>query len=215
VRDRDPAESRLRILERRARFLAAALGGLGCQPDAAPARAPEPPPRASVQAEPRPRAEAAVDEVDSDGDGVRDADDRCPSDVGVHDGDPSYLGCPRAVPMPCLSIVVLHPLEFEPGSARILPASHAVLDEVARILRQEPELSVAIVGHTDDTEPAKLGRARAEAARDYLEEHGLAPARIAKLENAAASHPRADPKSPLGRARNRRVEFLPIRAAER
>jgi hypothetical protein len=62
------------------------------------------------------------------------------------------------------------------------PASAAVLDTVAEVMRALPELSAALVGHTDPRGGARynmlLGLRRATAVRRYLEHAGVDSSRL-------------------------------------
>lgn len=103
-------------------------------------------------------------------------------------------------------------------SAEIGPAAEAALSEAASVLREHPDLNVAIEGHTDalgtDEYNTELSRERAQAVVNWLvEEAELDPARLTaagkgKTEPVA---PDANPDgsdNPQGRAENRRVEIV-------
>lgn len=103
-------------------------------------------------------------------------------------------------------------IQFAVGSATILEPSYEILDEVARLLIQNPNLgSVRIEGHTDSTgsrrRNKRLSAERAEAVMKYLvETAGINPARLS-AEGFGSERPIADNESPEGREQNRRVEF--------
>ncbi len=66
----------------------------------------------------------------------------------------------------------LEPIQFDSGSAQILPASEPILDEAAAFLIANPDVSIEIGGHTDSIgEPAgnqTLSQARADAVLQAL-----------------------------------------------
>ncbi|MHB1846629.1 MAG: OmpA family protein [Deltaproteobacteria bacterium] len=176
----------------------------GARPTAAggPARAPEP-------------AGAALD---SDGDGVPDEIDNCPHEPGPA----SNHGCPTEdVQLVSLTPKSVDAIEdrifFETGNAKILPRSHRLLNQVAQVLEKHPEIAlVRIEGYTDDRGPEpvnrKLSQARAESVRDYLVGRGIAAARL-EPHGYGPDRPIATNATDQGRARNRRVDFVIVRAA--
>jgi outer membrane protein OmpA-like peptidoglycan-associated protein len=101
---------------------------------------------------------------------------------------------------------------FTSGKAELLPAAQAKLSEVANALTQQsPDSAIVVEGHTDaqgsQTFNLDLSTRRAQAVRDYLASHGVAPDRI-KAEGLGFSRPIADNKTAEGRANNRRVEIV-------
>jgi len=110
------------------------------------------------------------------------------------------------------TVITLEGIEFEFGKAQIKPQSSPVLDGVAAILTNHPEIEVEIQGHTDSIGTAeanlKLSQARAEAVRDYLiDVHMIEPVRLLPI-GYGESQPIVDNGTDQGRARNRRVDFV-------
>lgn len=107
--------------------------------------------------------------------------------------------------------VQLRGVDFEPGSAAVTAGSAASLDRVARALAARPELSVLVVGHSDNQGPladnVTLSRRRAEAVRAALIERGIDGARL-EAQGAGFLAPVASNASEEGRALNRRVELV-------
>lgn len=102
-------------------------------------------------------------------------------------------------------------VQFETGKAVLLPASEQLLDEVATVLADHPELlEVSIEGHTDDvgsgSSNLKLSKKRATAVRTYLVGKGIAKQRLTSTGFGEAQ-PVADNATAEGRFQNRRVEF--------
>jgi len=101
---------------------------------------------------------------------------------------------------------------FSSGKSELLPSAQAKLSEVATALTQQnPDTQIIVEGHTDsqgkETFNLDLSTRRAQAVRDYLASHGVAPDRI-RAEGLGFSRPIADNKTAEGRANNRRVEIV-------
>ncbi|MFT4977907.1 MAG: outer membrane protein OmpA-like peptidoglycan-associated protein, partial [Myxococcota bacterium] len=102
---------------------------------------------------------------------------------------------------------------FELNSDVIKPDSHSLLDEVAQVLSDNPNIRlIEIQGHTDDqgtTEYNKeLSQKRADAVRSYLiDQGGLSPRRL-RATGYGEEYPRQVGTSSEARALNRRVEFV-------
>jgi OmpA-OmpF porin, OOP family len=101
---------------------------------------------------------------------------------------------------------------FDVNSDVIRPESAPTLAEIATMLRQHPELRIAIEGHTDsDGEAAsnqELSERRAAAVKRYLVESYEIDG--SRLESAGfgESRPVASNDTPEGKQENRRVELV-------
>jgi outer membrane protein OmpA-like peptidoglycan-associated protein len=159
---------------------------------------------------------AVVDErgcgIDTNGDGVPDGLDACPDTSPNAEVDGS--GCSRLQ----RGELVLPTIGFGSGSKAIAPGSCPDLDEVACLLKANPDLTVEIGGHTDREGPASRNRQvsleRAEAVKAYLVSKGVPASRLV-TKGYGEVHPIASNRYAEGRARNRRIEFrvLPPSAA--
>ena len=103
------------------------------------------------------------------------------------------------------------PSSTQARPATLLPASDALLDEVAQILTDHPEIAkVRIDGHTDSvgstSKNHKLSHARAQSVRTYLEGKGIDGGRMV-AKGFGESKPLGDNATPEGREQNRRVEI--------
>ncbi len=144
---------------------------------------------------------------DRDGDGVPDQDDRCPD----RPGPASNFGCPEVAPADRdILTAAMRNVQFATNSANLLPASYAVLDQIAALMERYPEHQLIISGHTDSVGDDKfnldLSKRRAKACYDYLTSKGVDPARIS-YDGYGETRPIADNNTEAGRAKNRRVEF--------
>jgi outer membrane protein OmpA-like peptidoglycan-associated protein len=106
---------------------------------------------------------------------------------------------------------VTHGIVFDSGSDRLKPESAAVLRQVAAYLKENPEVTVTITGHTDDVGESAanqtLSEKRAAAVVASLStDFGIDAARMAPA-GKGETVPMAKNDSPEGRASNRRVEF--------
>lgn len=113
-------------------------------------------------------------------------------------------------------IVITQKIHFEFDRAVIRPISYPILDDVAYLLKQNPQiLQVRVEGHTDwigpDSYNQKLSELRARAVRNYLITKGVEPDRLI-AEGYGETRPIADNRSVKGRARNRRTEFTVLKA---
>ena len=99
---------------------------------------------------------------------------------------------------------------FESGSDVLTQESRAVVESIAGIFSQYPDISIEIDGHTDSSGSAavnlKLSQLRANAVRDYLVELGIDADRL-KAYGFGDGVPIADNSTAAGRRLNRRIEF--------
>jgi outer membrane protein OmpA-like peptidoglycan-associated protein len=183
----------------------------------------------------------AVPEKDSDGDDILDGNDACPSEAGIPEvhgcpardtdqdtvqdhldncpevaGPAGNQGCPaeekQLVAIQKDRIEIKDTVHFDFDKATIQPRSFPLLDQVARILIEHPEiLSVTIEGHTDERGSAEynrdLSQRRSEAVRDYLAQKGVSRERM-EARGFGEDRPVQSNGTDEGRAANRRVEFI-------
>lgn len=101
-------------------------------------------------------------------------------------------------------------IEFESGSAVLLPAGTQILDEMVIALNKVQGKNVKIIGHTDSQgDPTKnqpLSLQRADAVKNYLTAKGIVATRLT-VEGKGSQVPVADNATPEGRKKNRRIEF--------
>jgi outer membrane protein OmpA-like peptidoglycan-associated protein len=101
-------------------------------------------------------------------------------------------------------------IQFTPGKATIKIESYPILDEIAQVLKEVPEMRLVIEGHTDSIGDAtvnkQLSQKRADAVRDYLISRGTNADRVTAV-GYGEERPIADNGSESGREKNRRVEF--------
>lgn len=150
--------------------------------------------------------------VDTDGDGITDDKDACPNEKGPPNADPKKNGCPQSVRVEGNQIVILQQVEFDTGTDKIKSESDALLDQVAGVLKEHPELTkLEVQGHTDDKGAKGLNKTlsqkRADAVRKALIARGVDAGRLT-AKGYGQEQPIADNKTEEGRAKNRRVQFV-------
>lgn len=106
--------------------------------------------------------------------------------------------------------VTLRGVNFEVNKAELLPISRDILMDVARSLVANPDVTVEVAGHTDNTGPRelneRLSRERAEAVKAFLIENGVTAERMT-TQGYAWDQPVASNTTASGRAQNRRTEL--------
>jgi OOP family OmpA-OmpF porin len=119
---------------------------------------------------------------------------------------------PKRVEVTKDHIEIREKILFEIDTANINPASHDLLDEIAKVLTENPQITkVDVIGHTSsegaDPYNQKLSESRAKAVRAYLTSHGIQAKRLSS-KGLGEAQPIADNETEEGREKNRRVEFL-------
>lgn len=110
--------------------------------------------------------------------------------------------------------VALYGIHFDTASASLKAESKAALDEIAKLLNSQPNLKLHIVGHTDDQGGLDanfdLSRRRAAAVREALTtQYAIAATRLT-ANGVSYLAPVASNSDEAGRAKNRRVELVPM-----
>jgi outer membrane protein OmpA-like peptidoglycan-associated protein len=103
---------------------------------------------------------------------------------------------------------------FDVNSDRIRPESYGVLKDIANVLTENAGVKVKVIGHTDsdgDDKPnMDLSKRRAEAVKNALsKEFGIDAARM-EADGKGESQPADKNDTPVGKANNRRVEFIKL-----
>ena len=148
---------------------------------------------------------------DPDHDGISGAADQCPDKPETVNGFEDADGCPDTLPEKVKKYSGVVPgIEFDLGRATIRPASRATLDEAGAVLKEYAALHISIAGHTDNigdrAKNVELSQQRAESVKAYLVQQGIDAARI-ETRGVGPDEPIADNKLPVGRQKNRRIEF--------
>ncbi|MBB1059699.1 OmpA family protein [Lysobacter spongiae] len=117
---------------------------------------------------------ATCADMDDDGDGVNNCDDKCPGSQAGQTIGPD--GCPVPV------TIDLKGVNFDFDKSTLRPDAVAILSEATEILKRYPELRVEVAGHTDlcgsDAYNQGLSERRATAVYDYLSSNGIDASRM-------------------------------------
>ncbi|MBS1949196.1 MAG: OmpA family protein, partial [Bacteroidetes bacterium] len=144
---------------------------------------------------------------DTDGDGINDEEDKCPTIPGIKENN----GCPEIKKEIREKVnYVAHNILFKTASDKLTAGSYARLNELADVLSKHNELKLAIDGYTDSIGTVEdnlaLSQKRAGAVKNYLIAKGIAENRITATGHGK-EQPIADNGTEKGRSANRRVEL--------
>lgn len=102
-------------------------------------------------------------------------------------------------------------INFDTGKSDIDPESTPIIEQIAALLNDNPDLVLSIEGHTDNVGAPQanktLSEQRANAVRNAVVAAGVDAARLSAL-GWGQEKPIADNRSEDGRAKNRRVEIV-------
>ncbi|MEQ1531450.1 MAG: OmpA family protein, partial [Methylococcales bacterium] len=150
-------------------------------------------------AEPAPVDNCAT--LDSDGDGVSNCVDKCPSTIAGSKIDSQG----------CAISLELKGVNFKYDSAVLTTEAMTILDTVAESLVAYPQKSdIEVHGHTSSegtvSHNLKLSKRRSQSVANYLKQKGVANRLYAK--GYGESQPIADNSTEEGKHQNRRVELI-------
>lgn len=109
---------------------------------------------------------------------------------------------------------VSHGILFDVNSDKIKPESYGAIKEIATVLQENADVKVKITGHTDadgdDKANMDLSKRRAESVKNaFVSSFGIDAGRLS-TEGKGESQPIDSNNSALGKANNRRVEFVKL-----
>ncbi len=156
---------------------------------------------------PGPAANNGCPWPDRDGDGVLDKDDQCPDVPGTVANN----GCPE------VTVEIIKQLNefsktilFDYDKATIRQESYGALQSIADIMKEYPNTTFHIEGHTDsrgsDSYNQGLSERRAASVMQYLTTIGMPSNRLTSA-GYGESRPVATNNTAAGRQQNRRVEI--------
>ncbi len=99
---------------------------------------------------------------------------------------------------------------FATGKADLSTEAKNSLVQFAKVLNDNKDCDIAIIGHTDitgsDAINQPLSVSRANSVNNYLKSCGVSASQIKRIEGQGSSNPVADNSTEAGRKLNRRVE---------
>lgn len=108
-------------------------------------------------------------------------------------------------------VMTLGDVLFDSGQATLAPGAARSIEKIAQFMRQYPDKSALIEGHTDSNgnEDANfdLSVRRAGAVRTALQQQGIAASRL-QMKGFGEAMPVASNNNSAGRQANRRVEII-------
>lgn len=186
-----------------------ALAAFGCHHAVVVSTAPPAPSSAA------PVASAPPPPVDTDGDGIVDADDKCPAEKGVvHENHPELNGCPQVgrVRMSETRVEISEKIMFASGAATIATSSESLLGEIAQLVAKDGKHIdlIEVAGHADRNGDAaynlKLTQQRSAAVVEALVKLGIPAAKL-----RAKGYGFYCPLDAGDDEKNRRVEFVIVK----
>ena len=110
--------------------------------------------------------------------------------------------------------LITHGILFDVNSDKIKPESYGTLKDIANVFKENPDLKVKIVGHTDsdgdESSNLDLSKRRAASVKNSLvNEFGIDESRM-ETDGKGETEPVSENGTPEGKANNRRVEFIKI-----
>jgi outer membrane protein OmpA-like peptidoglycan-associated protein len=108
-------------------------------------------------------------------------------------------------------VLTLGDVLFDTGDAALKAGAMTTIDRLAQFMRDYPERSVRIEGHTDsvgsEQSNLQLSERRASAVREALLARGIDAARVVSI-GYGETRPVATNDTPAGRQQNRRIEIV-------
>jgi outer membrane protein OmpA-like peptidoglycan-associated protein len=99
---------------------------------------------------------------------------------------------------------------FATNKADLNATSKASLTQFAEVLKENRDMDIAIIGHTDNTGSDAinnpLSKNRAQSVSKFLKSQGVTSAQIKTIDGQGSTNPVADNSTAEGRKQNRRVE---------
>jgi OmpA-OmpF porin, OOP family len=110
--------------------------------------------------------------------------------------------------------LVSYGIYFDIGKDNVKPESYGALNDIAKVLKENPSVRLKIVGHTDSDgdEPQNLDLSKRRAAmvkNDLIKNFGIDATRL-ESDGMGETKPVAPNDFPTNKALNRRVEFIKL-----
>ena len=112
--------------------------------------------------------------------------------------------------LPALKVTFDSGILFTTNKAELNAAAKTSLTEFSKVVKENSDMDIAIIGHTDNTGSDAinnpLSENRAKSVSTYLKNSGVNASQIKTVEGQGSKNPVADNSTAEGRTQNRRVE---------
>ena len=110
--------------------------------------------------------------------------------------------------------LITYGIYFDVNSDKVKPESNGTLNDIAKVLKETPNMNIKIVGHTDsdgdDTKNLELSQRRAISVKNALSNNFGITADRFQTDGAGESMPLVPNTTAEQKSKNRRVEFIKI-----
>jgi OmpA-OmpF porin, OOP family len=110
--------------------------------------------------------------------------------------------------------LVTYGITFDVNSDKVKPESYGTLKDIASVLKDNPDVKVKIIGHTDGdgdaTNNLDLSKRRAASVKKELTNTFAIDASRIETDGKGKTEPIAPNDTPANKAQNRRVEFIKL-----
>ena len=112
--------------------------------------------------------------------------------------------------LPALKVTFDSGILFTTNKADLNAAAKTSLTDFAKVLKENSDMDIAVIGHTDNTGSDAinnpLSENRAKSVSTFLKNSGVNASQIKTVEGQGSKNPVADNSTAEGRTQNRRVE---------
>ncbi|MCX6233590.1 MAG: OmpA family protein [Bacteroidetes bacterium] len=141
--------------------------------------------------------------------------------IRFQDGRPMFTNIRVAVGRPDMRSklitegkLVTYGIYFDVNKDVVKPESYGTLKEISKVLTENPDVRVKIIGHTDsdgaDAANLDLSKRRAASVKDELSKNFGIDASRMETDGMGETQPVAPNDTPSNKALNRRVEFVKL-----
>jgi outer membrane protein OmpA-like peptidoglycan-associated protein len=129
--------------------------------------------------------------------------------AAVSTPDPPPAKAPQAEPATDAVAVAFH-VNFAFDSARLPESAYAMIDQIAALMKEAPQVKIRVEGHTDAKGSVgynvSLSERRALSVGEYLVKQGIEPSRLILVGKGMSEPLTHNPYEPA----NRRVQFVRV-----
>ncbi len=108
--------------------------------------------------------------------------------------------------------IISYGIYFDSGKDIVKPESYGAIKEIAKVLQENADVKIKIVGHTDsdgdDAVNMELSKHRAESVKRYMTDYFQIESSRMEIDGKGESQAIESNNTAEGKAKNRRVEFV-------